>query len=113
MTYLVSVAEFANSLGRPVRSIYDARYRGSDLPPAITIGGRLYFHQSDVDDWLDGKRAEALAEKLERKQAVTLPLERTRPRRMTLMERSREPRAFKGNRGSLSNTAGSKGVSNG
>jgi predicted DNA-binding transcriptional regulator AlpA len=110
--YLVPVDEFADGLGRSVRSIYDARYRGSDLPPGITIGGRLYFHQSDVDNWLDRKRAYAHAEKTSRQQAITRPLDRGGPRPKNLMEKSREPRsALTGNRGSLSGTAGSKGLS--
>lgn len=110
MTVLVSAEDFAHSLGRDVRSIYDARYRGGDLPPAITVGGRLYFAQADINEWIDGKRSEAVAQRNARQQAIALPSRRTTPIGANRSENDREPRAFDGNRGSL-NTTASRGVS--
>jgi predicted DNA-binding transcriptional regulator AlpA len=107
---LVPVDEFASSLGRSVRSIYDSRYRGSDLPPAITIGRRLYFVQADVDEWIGEKRGRAKAEMTERQRAMTVSVGLTRPSSKNRNEKSREPRAFDDDRDSLE-TALSKGLS--
>jgi hypothetical protein len=108
---LVPSAEFAHRFGRKPRSVSDALYRGSDLPPVIKVGGRLYFAQTDIDDWLDEKRQEAIAEKAERLRAATRPVDRTRPSSKHRIVESRERPASDGNGRSLSNTAGSKGVS--
>ncbi len=107
---LVPVAKVADRLGRNVRSIYDGRYRGSDLPPVIKIGGRLYVLEADMDAWFDEKREEAMTEMNERRQAVTRPLDHTRPSNSNRTMKSRGPRAGKQSGPSL-NTAVSKGVS--
>ena len=91
MTELVTANEFARSLDRSVRSLYDARYRGSDLPPAFTVGGRLYFDQSDIDDWFGEKRDRAKAEIAERLRATTLSVDFTRPSKKNRNEKSRVP----------------------
>ena len=110
MRDLVPVAEFAASLGRSTRSIYDARYRGSDLPPAIAIGGRLYFYGTDIDDWIGQKREAAQAEANARRQAVTRISDRTRPSSSRQMQTNRGPRADK-HAGPSLNTPRSKVVS--
>jgi predicted DNA-binding transcriptional regulator AlpA len=81
VTDLVPAAEFAESLGRSVQTIYSARYRNSDIPPAITISGRIYFAQEDIDDWLDGKRQAARAEMEDRQRALDRGVEHTTKRR--------------------------------
>lgn len=109
MTDLVTVNEFARSLDRSPRSIYDARYRGSDLPPAITIGGRLYLHQDDINDWVSKKRDVARAEMAERSRSTTRPIALAQPSSKNQTKKSREPRAFEHDRDSLE-TSLSKGM---
>lgn len=106
---LVPAPGMADILGRPVRSIYDAIYRGGDLPLVTPIGRRLYFQQADIDDWFAEKRAEALAKRTERQQALVRPFDRTRPSNSNRTVKSRGPRAGKQSGPSL-NTAGSNGV---
>ena len=93
MRRLVPAAEFAEMRGRTVRSVYDARYRGSDLPLAITIGGRLYFAREDIDDWIDDKRQASRLEMVEREQALSRGVERAEPNGRR-PQKSSEPRAF-------------------
>ena len=78
MRRLLSVANLAALLGRSVRWVYDARYRGSDLPPGITVGSRLYFHADDVEEWLAAKRDRARRDAEERRRNVHLSSERPR-----------------------------------
>jgi predicted DNA-binding transcriptional regulator AlpA len=109
---LVPAKEFASTIGRSPRSISDTLYRGGDLPPPIRIGRRLYFSQPDIDNWLDEKREEAVTEMRQRQQAVTRPLDHTRPSISNRTKKSRGPRAGKQSGSSL-NTAVSRGVSHG
>ena len=52
---LVSVDEFAEYLGVPVRTSYDWRQTGHG-PRGIRIGRHLKFAVSDVTAWLDTQR---------------------------------------------------------
>ena len=77
MTGLVPVKEFARLLGRSVRSIHDARYRGSDLPNMVLLGGRLYVTQDALDEWVGQRCDEAEAASAERQRAITRPVNHT------------------------------------
>jgi excisionase family DNA binding protein len=58
MSHLMTVEEVAEYLGLSVDTLYSYRSNGADLgPPAIRIGRRLRWRQTDVDAWID-ERAE-------------------------------------------------------
>lgn len=76
MTDLVTVEQLARMLDRSVRSIYDSRYRGGDLPTAMLLSNRLYFLRDDVTEWIELNHAHALALEADRHLAVELSLSR-------------------------------------
>lgn len=52
---MLSVGQFAHVLGRTSKAIYDLRHRGS-LPPAVHVGGKLYWFAEDVEAWLQEQK---------------------------------------------------------
>ena len=58
---LMSPQELADLLKLPLQSIYQQRYAGGDLPPAIKIGRHLRYRESDVYCWLQAKFNDAKA----------------------------------------------------
>ena len=53
MEKLLTVAEVAEVLGVPVKTIYNWRAQAVPYgPPAARVGNRLRFRPSDVDAWL-------------------------------------------------------------
>jgi predicted DNA-binding transcriptional regulator AlpA len=52
---LLSAVDFADRLHTTPGAIYTARHRG-DLPPAIKVGKRVLWRESDVERWLDERR---------------------------------------------------------
>ncbi|RQW23365.1 DNA-binding protein [Rhodobacteraceae bacterium CH30] len=57
LTTLLTTSELANLLGLAVQTIYNRRASGSGdaLPPAILLGGRVRYHLSDVEQWLQNQ----------------------------------------------------------
>ena len=49
---LLTVAELADLLGVPVRTIHAWRYRGT-APPGIRLGKHLRFRRGAVETWID------------------------------------------------------------
>ena len=52
---LVTITEFAEYLGVPVKTIYEWRQTGRG-PVCVRIGRHLKFRLSDVQAWLDSQR---------------------------------------------------------
>jgi predicted DNA-binding transcriptional regulator AlpA len=52
---LVSVVVLADVLGRSPKAVYDLKHRGL-LPPAIRIGGRIYWLASDIEMWFEEQK---------------------------------------------------------
>jgi predicted DNA-binding transcriptional regulator AlpA len=48
---LVGVDALAEVLDRTPKAIYDLKHRGV-LPPAVRIGGRIYWFADDIEAWL-------------------------------------------------------------
>ena len=48
---LLSVSAIADVLGRSEKAVYDLKYRRV-LPPAVRIGGRIYWIAEDIEAWL-------------------------------------------------------------
>jgi predicted DNA-binding transcriptional regulator AlpA len=48
---LVGAEALAEFLQRSPKAICDLKYRGV-LPPAIRIGGRIYWFATDIEAWL-------------------------------------------------------------
>lgn len=52
----ISARQLAGLLSLSVRTIYDRRRDGGDLPPLYDIGGRIRFRTDEVAEWLDARR---------------------------------------------------------
>lgn len=48
---LVGVLALADLLGKTPKAVYDLKYRGL-LPPAIRIGGTIYWLAEDIEGWI-------------------------------------------------------------
>lgn len=48
---LVGVLALADLLGKTPKAVYDLKYRGL-LPPAIRIGGTIYWLAEDIEEWI-------------------------------------------------------------
>lgn len=53
MDRLLTPLELSALVALALRTIYNRRATGGDLPPAIVIGGRLRFKTADVEHWLE------------------------------------------------------------
>lgn len=51
-TNLLTVGDLAALMGWSISTIYQRRYRGASLPPAIEVGQTIRFRAEDVDAWL-------------------------------------------------------------
>ncbi|WP_213292242.1 helix-turn-helix transcriptional regulator [Bifidobacterium animalis] len=56
-TRLLNIDQLAEILGISKYTIYRKRSKGlkNEIPPAINIGKKLFWRQSDVDDWIDNR----------------------------------------------------------
>jgi predicted DNA-binding transcriptional regulator AlpA len=52
---MLNVEQFAAILGRTPKAIYDLRRRGS-LPPAVHVGGKLYWSSKEIEAWMEDQR---------------------------------------------------------
>ena len=52
MNQLLTPRELASLLSLKEQTIYNRHSNGASLPPAVKIGSRLRFRQSDVDAWI-------------------------------------------------------------
>ena len=53
MEKILDIKELAAYLRTTVRGIQVRRSRGQDLPPAKIIGGKLFWREVDVQDWIN------------------------------------------------------------
>ena len=53
--HMLNVEQFAAILGRTSKAIYDLRHRGS-LPPAVHVGGKLYWFAVDIEAWMEEQK---------------------------------------------------------
>ena len=53
MAELMTVKELAALMGWSEHTVYQRRWRGDSLPPAITLKQTIRFRRQDVDRWLD------------------------------------------------------------
>jgi predicted DNA-binding transcriptional regulator AlpA len=52
---LISVETLAEILHKTPKAVHDLRYRKL-LPPAVRVGGRIYWLAEDIEAWLQGQR---------------------------------------------------------
>jgi predicted DNA-binding transcriptional regulator AlpA len=52
---LIGVEALAAILGRSPKAVYDLKYRKM-LPPAVRIGGRIYWISEDIEAWLQASK---------------------------------------------------------
>lgn len=52
---LVGVVALAETIQRTPKAVYDLKYRG-ELPPAVRIGGRIYWLAEDIEAWLQASK---------------------------------------------------------
>ena len=52
---LIGVPELADVLGTSRKAVYDLRHRRI-LPPAVRIGGRVYWLAEDIEAWVQGQK---------------------------------------------------------
>jgi excisionase family DNA binding protein len=57
---LLTVAELAEVIGVPVKTVYRWRHRGEG-PPPIRVGRYLRFDPTDVNRWLDARKAASVS----------------------------------------------------
>ena len=55
MDTLLTPEELAQILGLSVQTIYNRRYNGANLPPALKLGNQIRYRQKDIEHWLDTK----------------------------------------------------------
>ena len=53
MDRLLTPRELSALIALALRTIYNRRATGGDLPPAIVLGRRVRFKLSDVHHWMD------------------------------------------------------------
>jgi excisionase family DNA binding protein len=51
---LLSTQDLADYLGVSLRTVYNWRYR-SEGPPAIRVGGKVLFRESELQEWLTAR----------------------------------------------------------
>jgi len=56
---LLTIAEAAERLGRPVATLYDWRYKKTG-PKSAKLGGRLVYREADLEAWIDAQFEEAV-----------------------------------------------------
>lgn len=78
MNQLLTPRELASLLSLKEQTIYNRHSTGASLPPAIKIGSRLRFRQSDVEAWI-ADQTEQPTMALRAEPAVTLIRSRGRP----------------------------------
>lgn len=54
---LLSVSDIADVLGVSSKAVYDLRHRRV-LPPALKIGGKVFWLAEDFESWLQSSREE-------------------------------------------------------
>ena len=52
---LVGVDALAETIQRTPKAVYDLKYRGV-LPPAVRIGGRIFWFAEDIEAWLQASK---------------------------------------------------------
>jgi len=72
MNQLLTPRQLAELLSLKEQTIYNRHSTGASLPPAIKLGTRLRFRQSDVDAWITGQIEQPL--KIERNDIAELTI---------------------------------------
>ena len=109
MTNLTLPEQIARSADSSRRNANNTHRRGSQRSTGRTIDGWRFLEQDDIDDWVHQTHKDAFNETAHQKKTFERTMDLAGPRATGQQEKSREPRAFDGNRGSL-NTAASRGV---
>ena len=78
-TTLLTPSELANLLGLAVQTVYNRRATGGPLPPAILLGGRVRYHLSDVEHWLQNQYEHAHPREEAQPERQAAPVKRGRP----------------------------------
>ena len=52
----MSVADFAEIIGKSVDTLYNLRAAGADLPPCYRFNRRVRMRRTEVDAWLESHR---------------------------------------------------------
>ena len=52
---LISVETLAEVLHKTPKAVHDLRYRRL-LPPAVRIGGRIFWLAEDIEAWVQGQK---------------------------------------------------------
>lgn len=87
-----NIEELSTILGKSIAAVHGhlARKQFDAVPPPMKLGRRLAWLVDSVDDWIDGKAAQAAAQAEEYKEIMQAPPKRRgRPTKAEVKARSR------------------------